>query len=362
MRKSTKLISFAVATVIAASVAANAEAFKFGVMSDTQWKANLDGQNPSTVAVGIINQVNTQFINQGVKFVVQVGDLCDSEGSNNAGLQTRLGATSALTTAGISFYGLRGNHESSTGAQTFFKNNYIPSTNSERTVALAPDATSYSVNYNNTKIVLLDYALAGNTTALNIATPWMNSQLAADDHDVSFVFGHKSLVGRNHKDSMFGSGDESNPTQQNAFYSSLQANNAMYISGHDHMHDLSRINSPDGQSTVSQLICASDSYKFYTPVSTLTSRYTNIQNELYSVGYYIFTVDGEMVTVDFYHADPNPATPGLEDLDLTVTPNLTFSKASTWNYQGNPVPEPSSVLTMLSGVVGLAGLATRRKR
>ena len=29
----------------------------------------------NSVAVGIINQINTQMINAGVKFVVQVGDL-----------------------------------------------------------------------------------------------------------------------------------------------------------------------------------------------------------------------------------------------------------------------------------------------
>jgi hypothetical protein len=37
---------------------------KFGIMSDTQWKANLDGENPETVAVGIINQLNKQFIDR----------------------------------------------------------------------------------------------------------------------------------------------------------------------------------------------------------------------------------------------------------------------------------------------------------
>lgn len=58
-----------------------AEPWKFGVMSDTQWKSNLDGINPDTVAVGIINQLNQEFIAHDVKFVIQVGDLTDKSDS-----------------------------------------------------------------------------------------------------------------------------------------------------------------------------------------------------------------------------------------------------------------------------------------
>src|SRR6266508_5205565 len=53
--------------------------WKFGVMADTQWKANLDGKNPGTVAVAIVNLLNAEFIRHGVKFVIQVGDLVDVE-------------------------------------------------------------------------------------------------------------------------------------------------------------------------------------------------------------------------------------------------------------------------------------------
>lgn len=61
------------------AASASAEPWKFGVMSGTQWKANADGQNPETVAVGIINQINAQFINRDMKFVIRVGDLVDKE-------------------------------------------------------------------------------------------------------------------------------------------------------------------------------------------------------------------------------------------------------------------------------------------
>ena len=59
-----------------------AEPWKFGVMCYTQWPNSPDNKNPN-VAVNVINHLNQEFINQGVKFVVQVGDLTDN-GSNQS--------------------------------------------------------------------------------------------------------------------------------------------------------------------------------------------------------------------------------------------------------------------------------------
>jgi len=72
--------------------AASQNAWKFGVMGDTQWtehttdpgnQAMTDysidpaGDNPYSVAVSIINQIDAQFIQHGVAFVIQAGDLTD---------------------------------------------------------------------------------------------------------------------------------------------------------------------------------------------------------------------------------------------------------------------------------------------
>ena len=82
------------ATLIGAG-SALAEPWKFGVMADTQWKANADGKNPATVAVGIIDQLNQEFIKHGVKFVIQVGDLTDKEA--DPAMDTRAAAAQAST-------------------------------------------------------------------------------------------------------------------------------------------------------------------------------------------------------------------------------------------------------------------------
>lgn len=358
MRRAIKIVACAAALALVAGSSAFAEKWSFGVMADTQWTAKNDtGNNPNTVAVGIINQINSQFINKGVKFVVQVGDLTDN-GSID-GLQTRLDANNALSAAGINFYALRGNHESSSAAQTFFQNNYVPKSTSDTKVSVNPyDSTSYSITYNNTKLVLLDITAAGNTSALDADTAWMNNELKSADHTDAFVLSHKNLLGQNHKDNLFGDNNDANLAEQNAFIGCLASNNVpLYISGHDHMHNRSIITSPDGTSSVQQLICASDSYKFYTPQDPFSIRNSQISQELYTVGYYIFTVDGNKINVDFY-SSPN----GVGSGDLTATPTLNFALRESWGYDFAPVPEPSGILALLSGTVGLGGLAIRARK
>ena len=78
--KSLHVIALA-AVLILAVTSAVGQQWKFGVMSDTQWIGNDDGRNPGTCSVDIVQTLNKQFIKNGVKFVVQVGDLVDSTGS-----------------------------------------------------------------------------------------------------------------------------------------------------------------------------------------------------------------------------------------------------------------------------------------
>lgn len=307
-----------------------AEAWSFGVIGDTQW-AGVDptGNNVNTVAVNQIRAVNAQFVAAGVDFVVQVGDLCDSNGANNAALQTRLNANSALNDAGIAFYGLRGNHESGTGSKTFFQQNYLPASTGSATVAVAPDGISYSVNYNDTKIVLLDISLAGSTTLQPAATTWMSGQLAAADHTQAFVFTHKNLLGQNHKDSFFGGSNDANPALQNSFIKAVADNDVRYvISGHDHLHHRSAVVSPDGQSSVQQIITASDSYKYYTPAAPYSSRETPIAQELGKTGYYLYTVDGPRVTGQYF------ATTPLPNGDVAANPVWTLQETFGYSLNG----------------------------
>jgi hypothetical protein len=379
-----------------ASIHASSSAWKFGVLADTQWITKDDGVDPNSVAVDIINQINEEFIQHKVKFVVQVGDLCDK--GTTAGLCTRALYSQALYNAGIGFYPLRGNHESKqANAQDFIliwpqtqtgMHNTSPTGvfNVDGLDAKAPtpsgspfrvgkilgspdpDGTgnlnglSYALDFNNARFILLDQfdPLDGGTASspysINLTIgkqqSWITSQLSsrpAGTH--AFVFGHKGLITENHVDTLFGEDPTENAPQQDAFIKSLFENNARYyIHGHDHMHDRSIITTTDGSTAkVMQLLCSSDSSKFYIPSVPSNDnlynepaapggfgrlRQTPISQELNTIGFYIFTVDGPQVSVDFYSADVYPALRRKEYV-LSSTPTLNFIKRETFGSSLN---------------------------
>jgi hypothetical protein len=266
-------------------------------MSDTQWKNVNDADaNPGTVAVGIINQLNQQFIDKGVKFVLQVGDLDDKETNYSGlpsaprlGIATRAAAAQMLYDAGIGFFPLRGNHEASSTAALEVQA-YFPQTqcSGDYTFGISNCSSpsdnlkglSYSFDYDNVHFMLLDQftpidgkASDGTTysqgdNAIASQQNWISGSLSAKPAGGhAFLFSHKQLFGGNHTDTLFNKASL-NADKQNAFISSLYGNGVGYLfSGHDHMHNRSKAISPDGMSTVNQIICASNSYKFYTPVA-----------------------------------------------------------------------------------------------
>lgn len=366
-----------------------ASAWKFGVMSDTQWTTppGDDSRDPNTVAVDIINQLNAQFIASGVKFVIQVGDVTD-DGSNTALDVTALFRQS-LYNQGIGFFPLRGNHESTLPAATEFRRlfpqtqsglmNATPAdvfsnrlghvddinTNPQSPIgatftmgsnfsspSVGTSGLSYAFDFNNARIVMLDQFISFDGTAsssgsynLDPQLPWITSTLAgkpAGGHAI--VFGHKGLITENHVDVLFGADPSKDPTGVDSFITAMaNAGVHYYVGGHDHMHNRSNITTTDGTTAkVQALIAASDSSKFYIPANPSNdtkydvpafghTRQTQISQELNTVGYYIFTVDGSRVSVDFYSAVVNPTLSSGEYLIAASVP-MTFSKRETFGY------------------------------
>lgn len=354
--------------------------WSFGVMSDTQWTVATDpaGKNPNGVPVSIIDQINQQFINKGVKVVIQVGDLTES--GNDADIAVRAQAAKILNDAGIGFFPMRGNHETYANpangyAIAAFRSNFPQTQGGSKTfgtanfsspTSVSADLTgmSYSFDFgpvhNNARFVIIDdwatpskrVDAAGYPYGYSIAEQqaWISSRLDSASRGTThaFVFSHQNLIGENHQDSLFNGYTNANPDMQNAFFASLQSNSVQYyLSGHDHIHQRSLIASPDGLSTVQELICASNSSKFYTPKSTSDanwfgqkSRETSIRQELYSPGFYIFTVNGPRVTVDYYSDatggfKSDALYPGTTGSTLGVTPVLNFVKKETFGYSLN---------------------------
>jgi hypothetical protein len=354
-------------------------------MSDTQWTPPTDpaGKNPNGVAVSVIDQINQRFIEAGVKFVIQVGDL--TENGNDVDIATRAAAAEPLYRASIGFFPMRGNHEvyakpdgvNQYGIPAFRQN--FPQTRGKGSSLwwtghfispspVSPDleGMSYSFDYgqagNDARFVIIDnWATPSKRVphengytygySINDQQPWISSCLYKGTRGTlhTFVFSHQNIIGENHQDSLFTGYTDANPAWQNAFFASLQNNGVKYfISGHDHMHQRSVITSPDGASKVEQLICASNSSKFYTPKSASDPKWfgqkvreASVSQDLYTIGYYIFTIDGPRVTVDYYaddhgkwQSDGNyPNGPGLPDTG--ITPTFKFVKKETWGYSLN---------------------------
>jgi hypothetical protein len=385
--------------------------WKFGVMADTQWTPyafvggaliwgyDPEGTNPNSVAGSIITQLNQEFINHGVKFVVAVGDITDT--GADAGIASRAALAQDLFDAGIGFFTFRGNHETyytwyypseennsygvtamkanfpqhrGTGPNLFGATNFSsPSSTAEGMENMATDLNgmSYAFDYgdeegNDATFVMIDPWATDNVATwvdalfvtygypLGDQVEWATGRLdlATRGTEHAFVFSHQLLMAGNHSDSPFGLLYE-NTEAQNTFYASMVNNDvAFYIGGHDHMHHRSTIKSPDGLSTVEQVISQADCPKFYHPNYTSASwtdpldpeavsektRQTVISTEFNNVGYYIYTIEGPIVTVDYYSDATGGFTDGNKWPDGTgslITPTFTFEKKETFRFSLN---------------------------
>jgi len=342
-----------------AATAATAEPFTFGFMADTQWTSNDAANNPSTVALGIMNQILPKFVEQKVRFVLQFGDLTDN--GSNAGLDVWGVAAQQLYDAGIGFYPVRGNHEPSAAAAARFQQNFPQTRGLGANVAGATGHRSpatpaglagltYAFEYGNATFIAIDQftRASGSTPATNSAAldqvDWVAQTLQnrpANSH--AFLFAHKPLIGQNHVDNLLGANPSSNATERNKLIKAMAGTGARYfLSGHDHLYNRALVKSPDGTAQVQNIIHSSDSYKFYIPTipsndqtyNTANRQETPIAQELFTIGYYIATIDGPNLTVTHYASD-NGCGGSLgagKDCDLKATPALNFAKRETYGY------------------------------
>ena len=406
----------------------SSKAWSFGIEADTQWTVADDGRNPFTCSVDIARQLDNQFIQKNVKFVVEVGDLVDTGSAANEA--ARAAFAQDLYNAGIGFYPVSGNHDDGQGAALVA--NYpqtqtgvmstTPSSafNPTGNDPLQPFASvlsepfecgavvtnaapkgfaglDYAVDYRNARLVFVDQFTSPDTTvpAHEALTAddvnWMNSELTSRPAGTqAFVFAHKGIITQSHQDDLFGANPLQQPALQDTFISDLQkAGVHYYIGGHDHMYNRAVDTSPDGKSSVQDIVCQSDASKYYlpygeigAPTQTITgsgssatvtdstpyltkadptqtndylfdvalakaqgltgagqpftgnTRETPIAQDLNKVGYYIVTVDGANVTVDYYAAPVSNPTLASNHSEYTIasTPYLNFVKEESFGY------------------------------
>ena len=246
---------------------------------------------------------------------------------------------------------------------------------------LLPDGTTYST-------VPAGAATSnGINKTVALQQPWISKVLSTKPSTVqhTFVFSHKGLVTQQHQDVLFGDNPSDNATLaainytditgaakstknvigavgMNKFINTLSTNNAqLYFCGHDHIHNRSIVKSTDATlpGQVTHILTQSCSSKFYTPnennargdnypvpsatsndayycpttpVSINGKRQIQLSQEVYTVGYYIVTVDGPNVAVDYYSAPTFPTYSKSTEQQVFTTPNLNFSKRETFGY------------------------------
>lgn len=374
-----------------ATAKAGSAPWKFGLVGDTQWPYSreydsLGGfRNPNGVAVDILRQIDRRFIEQGVEFVIAVGDLSDH--STDAAYHVRATWAQPLYDAGIGFFPVRGNHDDYAeppNAAEFVRvfpqtrdglQNRTPSdafdwTDSatlhpafadtgHRAFAVGTGFSSprpslrgltYAFAYDNATFVLLDqYRTPDPSEANTIPSqiPWMDSVLRARPAGThAFVLGHKGIVTEYHADNLFGSSPAADSAGTNAFLRSLSARGVhWYIGGHDHIQNRSLITATNDTAVrVEGIILGTASYKSYLPASrSLDSIYDlpafgrlrqrQLAQDLSRIGYMIVTVDGPRATAEYW------AAPVFDDgADMVSVPDLsdkwTLRETSGYSLDG----------------------------
>ncbi len=297
------------------------DAWSFGVHGDTQWTIAEDSANPNFVAGSILKQVNDEFINHGVKFVIALGDMSDR--AKPGAMSTRSEFTKPLYDAGIGFFPIRGNHETygwffnyafleaeisamlenfpQTQDEMFGAYNLSSPEILDSTINNKLKGLSYSFDFgpegSNVRFVIVDTedseceAIGIKRNGItnpywpkkcrNYPIPsqqeWISDQINKDTRNAThvIVLSHRPPMGQNHIDSpfnpttLFGEAPyypNDNLEAQDIFFKDLFKNGVrLYLGAHDHIHHRSIIKSPDEKSQFQEIIAAGLSTKFYEP-------------------------------------------------------------------------------------------------
>jgi hypothetical protein len=206
-----------------------------------------------------------------------------------------------------------------------------------------------------------DWPLYCTSYPVGIQQPWITNRLSTRSTNHAFILAHRPPMAENHTDSIFAPwisdfGNlylDTNLEDQNTFYASMYQYGARYfLSGHDHLYTHSILASPNGQSKIQEIISPGLTHKFYKPApipdmvsvydqngnvigttdawAGQKSRETPLAQELNNIGYYVYTVDGPRVNVDYY-SDITGNYPSIAD----PVPTFNFVKKESFGYSLN---------------------------
>lgn len=192
----------------------------------------------------IAAEIAASVIRDDVKFVIVDGDLVETgAGTATATLQSYLttwrDAFAPVYANGTGVYVTRGNHENDVPNHLSTWNNFFTGAYAMPANGPADEANlTYSMTHNNAFFLGLD----DYTNIHRVNQTWVSHQLASNRQPHIFAFGHEPAFKAFHTDCL-----DDYPDERNAFWSSLAAAGAkVYLCGHDHFYNMSRIDDGDG--------------------------------------------------------------------------------------------------------------------
>ena len=209
---------------------AAAAPWKFVMTGDGRGLSVLDPVNTS-----IMSEIVTAIVAENPDVLIFPGDLVYA--GNEAAFRQWTNVVAPVYSAGIGVYPVRGNHDvvndaDGTGWTNVFGAS-LPTNGPAGEIGF-----TYSFVHKNALFVGLDQYI----TLHRVNQPWLNEQLVANQLPHVFVFGHEPAFKAFHYDCL-----DDYPAERNAFWTSLaDSGAALYLTGHDHFYDHSRIDDGDG--------------------------------------------------------------------------------------------------------------------
>lgn len=324
-----------------------AQSWKFVVFGDSLSLTSESGINTS-----ILGELAEAIAQESPAFVLFGGDCAYLPLPANLSLWTNI--MSPVYAAGIPVYPVAGNHDASDlAAFTNFFAPWLPTNG-----PMEDWGATYFVAYSNVLVLLLNDYIPGNEYRVN--QTWIEAVLATNSRPHVIAAGHAPAFKLSHPDCL-----GSYPTQRDVFWNTLSnAHCRLYLSGHDHFYDHSRVDDGDGNpdNDLHQVIVGTGGAPFlgdgaYDGTNGIWTP-TRVYHEA-QYGYVTLTINGPVATTAWhYRAGANTFVTGPDVFTYSTSPRprLTWTLSAAglvlnWTGDGTlqTAPEPEGPFTDLPG-------------
>lgn len=331
-RRSLSYIGLATLSLSCFTIAASAESWSYGVLTDTQGAAAYPD-----VSTRLMAPVVDQFVNaHEVDMIISVGDLTDTGTAAENALW--LSVAQPIYDAGIPMYITRGNHDVKAEATSVVNDPLFgtvelnDSTIWDTDFPLPSNAslvqgpgTCYYFTFNNMFVVSMDlYGVAPSELIgwlQGVALP----AAAASGTEHRILVQHAPYFGKG-RDGIF-QGENGDPAFELSMFEAMaQAGIDTILVGHDHQYSRSVALNTQGEVLLNHILVGSNSEKYYNfemPEGQNEGQVVQMNDR---VSYCIVEVDGPMITFSHYSSEaPDPYTTDAWVPNWVLSDRLVFS-------------------------------------